>query len=256
MTRVHPVAARGFAAAADAYERARPTYAAAAVEWLAQRTGLAPGVTAIDLGAGTGKLTRALVATGACVVAVEPIDGMRAKLREVLPEVEALDGTAEAIPVANGSADLVAAGQAFHWFDMEQALPEIHRVLRPDGRLGLLWNSRDLAHPLLGGIEALLDPHVPENLSRMGRMEGWREAIAGSPLFGAYEHKTFDNPHRLTRDGLRDRLASTSFVAAMDEPAQSRLLDEAVALADGLEEPFDFPYVTDVFVFPRSGDGS
>jgi SAM-dependent methyltransferase len=185
---------------------------------------------------------------------VEPVNGMRVKLQEVLPEIEAVDGTAEAIPVPDASVDLVAAGQAFHWFDMERALPEIHRVLRTGGRLALLWNSRDLAKPLLAEIEELLEPHVPENVSRAGAMHGWREAIAGSPLFGPYEHKTFDNPHRLTREGLRDRIASTSFVAAMDGPARARLLDEVVALVDGVEEPFDFPYVTDVFVFPRSRD--
>lgn len=249
---VNPVAAKGFGAAAEVYERARPTYPAAAFEWFAEHAGITPATRILDLGAGTGKLTRGLVATGAHVVAVEPVEAMRARLLVAVPGAEAVDGTAEQIPLGEAAVDVVAAGQAFHWFDTSRALPEIHRVLRPGGRLALFWNSRGLSHPLLAAIEELLEPHVPADISRMGRDQGWREAIVASPLFRPYEHRRFDNVQPMTHAGLRDRMASTSFIAAMDEPRREALLDEITALAAGREEPFDFPYTTDVFVFPRA----
>src|SRR2546421_8267168 len=128
---MHPVAAAGFASAADVYERARPSYPEEAVAWMAERTGLVAGRTVVDVGAGTGKLTRLLPATGARVIAIEPVAEMRAKL----DGIDALDGTAEDLPLSNGCADVVTVAQALHWFDLDRALPELHRVLRPDGYL-------------------------------------------------------------------------------------------------------------------------
>src|SRR3954454_19582945 len=130
---IHDTAARGFTAGADAYERSRPDYPAAAVAEIVERLDLRPGDTIVDLGAGTGKLTRLLVPSGARVVAVEPIPEMRA----LIDVGGAIDGTAEAIPMADGSAALVTVAQAFHWFDLDRALPEIHRVLRTGGSLAL-----------------------------------------------------------------------------------------------------------------------
>jgi SAM-dependent methyltransferase len=138
----HPES-RSFELVADLYERARPEYPKEAVAWVASTLGLGTESTIVDLGAGTGKLTRALLAVGARVIAVEPGDAMRAELERALPEVEAVRGAAENIPLANGSVECVAVGQAFHWFRHDEALPELHRVLRPGGGLALLWNSRD-----------------------------------------------------------------------------------------------------------------
>src|SRR3954471_9902173 len=145
---MHPVAAAGFASAADVYERARPSYPVEAVEWMARRTGLGPGSTVVDVGAGTGQLTRPLPATGARVVAIEPVAEMRAKL----DGFESHDGTAEELPLADASADVITVAQAFHWFDHARALPELHRVLRPGGHLALFWNSRDLGDPVQHGV--------------------------------------------------------------------------------------------------------
>jgi ubiquinone/menaquinone biosynthesis C-methylase UbiE len=130
------------------YERARPEYPAEAIAWITRELDLREGRTVADLGAGTGKLTRALIATGARVIAVEPGDAMLAELHRVLPGVAALRGAAEAIPLADESVDAITAGSAFHWFRHEEALPELHRVLRPGGALGVLWNSRDHERPL------------------------------------------------------------------------------------------------------------
>src|SRR5947207_16006721 len=121
---------RSFELVADLYERARPGYPPEAIAWLAEQLDLRAGRTVLDLGAGTGKLTRALVATGAHVIAVEPGDAMRAELSRAVPEAQALCGAAEEIPLPDASLDAIAVGQAFHWFRHDEALPELHRVLR------------------------------------------------------------------------------------------------------------------------------
>ena len=132
MSELHP-ATRGFAAA-DVYERGRPDYPAAAIAKIVERLGLRPGRTVLDLAAGTGKLTRLLAPSGANVIAVEPVHEMRAELERRVPGIAALAGTAERIPLTDGYVDAVTVGQAFHWFDADKALREIHRVLTPRRR--------------------------------------------------------------------------------------------------------------------------
>jgi SAM-dependent methyltransferase len=155
---LHPAAA-GFARAADVYERARPEYPPEAVIWVADRLELRPGRVVVDVGAGTGKLTRLLVPTGARVVAIEPQEEMLAVLREAVPEAEALEGSAESLPLADGFAEAVTAASAFHWFEPSRALPEIARVLRPGGRLALVFNTRDPEDALQRELTELLVPH-------------------------------------------------------------------------------------------------
>jgi SAM-dependent methyltransferase len=247
--RIDEVAAAGFASAADVYERARPSYPAESVAWLAERVGLRRGTVVADVGAGTGKLTRLLAATGARVIAVEPVAEMRAKLGD---GVEALDGTAEELPLEDGAVDVVSVAQAFHWFDHERALPELHRVLRPGGHLVLVWNMRDLANPVQRGVEDLLAPlrgSVP--LQVLG---AWRKPLEESPLFGQPEVKAFRYEQQFTADDLCDRVSSTSFVAAMSPIDREELLVRVRAHVHGLAEPFPFPYKTEVHVFPRSSD--
>jgi SAM-dependent methyltransferase len=252
--RVHPVAAAGFGAAADVYERARPSYPPEAVDWALERCGVGPASTIVDLGAGTGKLTRLLVPSGARVVAVEPVAEMRAKLATTAPTAEALDGTAEEIPLEDGSAHAVTVAQALHWFDLDRALPEVHRVLRPGGRLVLFWNMRDLDDPIQRGVEDLLGPRRGFVI---GQQEGrWRAPLAESPLFGEAETAEFRYEQRFTADDLCERVASTSFVAAMPPVEREALLVEIRALTHGVEEPFPFPYVTEVHVIPRTSDGA
>ena len=245
---VNPVAAAGFASAARLYERARPSYPAEAIEWLVERTALGPGRTVLDIGAGTGKLTRLLVPSGARVVAVEPVAEMRALIGA---DVEAVDATAERLPFADASADVVTVAQAFHWFDHERALPELHRVLRPGGALALVWNMRDLDDPVQRGVEDLLAPlrrEVP--LQQTG---AWREPLERSRLFEPGEVGRFRYEQRFTTDDLCDRVASTSFVAAMSPVERDSLLARVRAVAHGLEEPFPFPYLTEVHLYPRGG---
>ncbi|HVV56805.1 MAG TPA: methyltransferase domain-containing protein [Gaiellaceae bacterium] len=252
MTDVHPAAAAGFAAAADVYERARPSYPQDAVDWIVERAGLRPGRVVVDLAAGTGKLTRLLVPSGAEVVAVEPVPEMRAKLEEVVPGVSALYGTAERLPFADGSADVVTVAQAFHWFDHERALAELHRVLRPDGLLVLVWNSRDLDDPLQRALEELLAPLRDGPPAQ--EESAWRDPLEASALFGPIETRRFRYEQAFTAQDLVDRVHSTSFVATMRPIDREELLVRVRALAHGLAEPFRFPYLTEVHTIPRSRD--
>jgi SAM-dependent methyltransferase len=245
---IHPRAAIGFASAADIYERARPSYPQDAIDWLVAHTELGPGRTVVDLGAGTGKLTRLLLPTGARVIAVEPIPEMRAHIEGA----EVLDGTAEAIPLPDASADVVTVAQALHWFDQDRALPEIHRVLREAGRLVLVWNMRDLDNPVQRGVEDLISPL---RLDVPGQFAGeWREPLERSPLFGPATVREFGYEQRFTTDDLCDRVASTSFVATLSALDREELLVRVRALTYGVEEPFGFPYKTEVHVIPRSSD--
>jgi SAM-dependent methyltransferase len=247
MTRIDPTAAAGFASAAEVYERARPSYPEEAVAWLVERTALGPGKTVLDVGAGTGKLTRLLVSSGARVVAVEPI----AEMRALIPDAEVVDGTAEELPFPDATADVITVAQAFHWFDHDRALPELHRVLRPGGALALVWNMRDLEDPVQRGVEDLLAPIRGETpLQQLGY---WREPLERSQLFERGEVSHFRYAQSFTTDDLCDRVASTSFVAAMSAVERDSLLARVRALTHGLDEPFPFPYLTEVHVYPRAG---
>jgi SAM-dependent methyltransferase len=243
---IHPIAAAGFSSGASTYERGRPDYPADVVAWLAQRLGLRPGRTVLDLAAGTGKLTRSLVETGADVVAVEPVGEMRAHLEAAVPAARSVTGTAEAIPLADASVDAVTVAQAFHWFDQERALAEIHRVLRRDGALAVIWNMRDLADPLQRAIEDLLAP-----LRKAAGADGEWDPAAEQPHFGAFEERRFRHEQRVDLAGVLDRVGSTSFVAALPDAERSSLLARIRELAADRPEPIVIPYETEVYVADR-----
>ena len=245
---LHPSAERGFGTAADAYERARPGYPPEAVAWLAERLGLGSGSTVVDLAAGTGKFTRMLGRTGARVIAVEPVDGMRSKLVEALPSVEVLTGVAEELPLPDGSADAITVAQAFHWFAIEEALAEIARVLRPRGALGLIWNLRDQKDPLQRAITELIRPlRGNEPTAYDGR---WRAVLEASPLFGPLAEARFESEQALDADGLAERVASISFVAAAPEDLRTAVVEGARALAG--DRIVRLPYVTTAAVTTRN----
>lgn len=250
---VHP-AARGFERAADDYERARPTFPPEAVAFLADRLDLRPGRTVLDLAAGTGKLTRLLAATGADVIAVEPIRAMREKLLKTTPAARVLEGLAEAIPLAEQSVDAATVAQAFHWFDRERAYHELARVLRPGGGLALVWNTRDRSHPLQVSLEAILKPYRDAAVARDWDAE--YDAAARKELFSEWEEWRFAWAQPFDRGLLTARIASTSFVAGLPDPERQELLERVLAVADGLEEQFPFPYVTEVFICRRHTETS
>lgn len=206
--------AGSFGAAADSYERGRPSYPAEALDWL-----LPPDVVRVlDLGAGTGKLTRDLAARGLDVVAVEPSDGMRAQLSRGLPGVTVLAGTAEGIPLDSASVDAVLVAQAWHWVDPSRAVPEAARVLRPGGRLGLLWNCRE-------------EPEGwARDLGRILRTLGFMEDHSGNPLvgapFGPVERHDVRWTDQITAEGLVDLVASRSYFIVRPPAEQAAVLAE------------------------------
>jgi SAM-dependent methyltransferase len=238
---LHP-ATRGFELAADAYERGRPDYPAAAIDWLVERFDLGPGRTVVDLAAGTGKLTRLLVPSGADVIAVEPIAEMRAKLENA----RAIEGTAEAISLPDASADAVTVAQAFHWFRAEEALVEIHRVLRPGGGLALVWNVRDERNALQAAASELLDPLGRDTPRRQKRP--WRDVIDGSGLFTPAERVSFPHEQVVDEEGFIERFTSISFVASAPPDVLADVTERLRALARGAGTPVRLPYVTELYV--------
>ena len=212
--------ASSFGGVADSYERARPGYPRDAVTWLA---GAARRV--VDLGAGTGKLTRELTALGYDVVAVEPSPEMADRLRAAAPGAVALEGSAEAIPLPDAAADAVLAAQAYHWFDELVALPEIARVLRPGGTLGLVWNFFDDAEPWLVRLSAITDAEpIP-------RPEPEPE-LEASGLFGEVEGATFRHRQPVDRTSLVELVSSRSLLATSEPAERERILAAVAALYD------------------------
>lgn len=236
-----PVAALAFDAAALDYERSRPTYPPAALDVLRAEVGVGPGVRVLDLAAGTGKLTRLLAATGADVVAVEPLPRMREQLVAACPGVEALDGTAEAIPLGDRTVEVVTVAQAFHWFRPEEALAEITRVLVPGGRLAVVFNDRDAR---TGWVAAWNDA-MAWHLTRASwyHRDEWTDLLVGAGFVDLGDaHVEWAEP--MTRDVLASRVRSVSYVARLPASEQQEFVERILALTDGFDEPFDLPYVT------------
>lgn len=230
--------ALSFGGVADAYDRARPGYPGEAARWLAGET----PVRVLELGAGTGRLTADLVALGHDVLATDPLEPMLRHLRDRLPEVPTAQASAEQIPVPSRTVDVVVSAQAFHWFDLERALPEIARVLRPGGEIALVWNERDERIPwvrrlgdVLGSQEQNTDP---------------THELIGSQLFGYVETATFRFWQPLDRERLHDLVRSRSHIAVMTETERKGVLRKADALYDDYGRGADgmlLPYLTRCF---------
>src|SRR3954454_23579617 len=242
MSRIHRAAAEGFARSAEAYERGRPEYPDAAIEHVVEL--MRPGATVLDLAAGTGKLTRPLVAAGLRVVAVEPVPEMRAALPG------ALEGTAEAIPLGDGSVDAVTVGQAFHWFDGDAALAEIARVLRPGGLLGLIWNVKDESVDWiekLGGIMEAYRGAAPRVASG-----AWKDAFDRTKLFTQLQRARFSLVHEGEFAAVVARVTAVSFIAAFPPAEFARVVDQVRTLLATHPETkgrttFELPYRTGVY---------
>jgi SAM-dependent methyltransferase len=228
MSDVHPAAAAGFDRGADTYVRGRPDFPPAAAAWLRDDLALRPGNTAIELGAGTGKFTRLLVETGANVIAVEPSVAMLERLSRELRDVTVVRGKAQAIPLADASAHAVICAQAFHWFASAASLAEIHRVLRPGGVLGLIWNVRDESVAWVRKLTDIMAPHEGD-APRYYHGE-WRRVFP-APGFGPLQERAFPHEHVGPPERvIVDRVGSVSFIAALDETVRLKVLDEVRAL--------------------------
>jgi ubiquinone/menaquinone biosynthesis C-methylase UbiE len=235
MDEEHRRLAQSFGSVADAYDRGRPSFPREAVEWL---VGKQPA-TVLEVGAGTGTLTEQLVTLGHDVHATEPAQEMLDILRRNLPDVRSTRASAEELPVPDRSVDVVVAAQSFHWFDLDQALPEIARVLRPGGHLSLVWNLRNEKIPwvrklgTLIGNQELLANDIAEPLVHSG-------------LFGFVEDASFSFWQDINRDTIQDMVLSRSNVALLDDEARAAKLAEVVAFyddygrgMDGMRLPYD-----------------
>jgi SAM-dependent methyltransferase len=253
VSEVHEAATRGFQAAAEVYERTRPDYPAEAIDRLIQELEIGRSATVLDMGAGTGKLTRMLLPTGARLVGLDPVEGMRRVLVGAVPEAIVVGGAVEAMPFGETTFDAVVAGQAFHWFHGERALEEIHRVLRVSGRMGLIWNIRDQSVPWVARLTEIIERYetgAPREAT--GR---WRRAFSSTSYFGTLHQLRFHHEQRLDQEGLVERVASMSFIATLPPERRDRVLGEVRRLA---EESADrtgtlvLPYNTDLYWCARA----
>jgi len=257
---IRDIAAVGYAACGDDYERARPGYPPAAVELLARELRIEAASTVLDLAAGTGKLTRLLQPTGATLIAVEPVPEMRRHLA-ALPGVRVLDGTAEAIPLSAAAVDAVVVGTAFHWFRGDEALAEIIRVLKPGGGLGLVWNNPDVDVDWVAEIWDLVA--AKRRSAPRNRDLSWKQAFAaGGQRLGPLRHRRFSHRQRLGLDGLLARVRSISFVASLPADEREDVLRRVRQIACGHpalagRQTLELPYRTDVYwCRRRAGDAT
>jgi ubiquinone/menaquinone biosynthesis C-methylase UbiE len=224
---------------AESYERRRPGYQPEVVAWLVEQFGIGPGTTVVDLAAGTGKLTRELVPTGARVIAVEPLDEMREQLEAVVPGAEALAGSAEELPLEDESVDAITIASAMHWFDPDRAIPELHRVLRPGGGFGVIGQGRDLSQPLQQAVQEIVGRYLPD-ASEFGV---WRRRVVESGLFRPGE--TFESrfDQWLDAEGLAERIGTISYIARLSDEDRAEVLGHVRALGEEQPEtPFPFRY--------------
>lgn len=254
MTGVHTSAQKGFSTQAVTYAQGRPDYPRQLTGWLADTLGIDAQSTVIDLGAGTGKFTRLLSTLAPTLIAVEPVAQMGAQLTKLLPDVRLLEGTAEGIPLPPSRADALVCAQAFHWFSTPAALAEIHRVLKPDGRLGLVWNVRDESVGWVAAITEIITPYEGDTPRfHTGR---WREAFTGK-YFSDPEMTCFPYHHvGSPQEVIMDRFLSVSFIAALPAAQKATVTAQLQALIDTHpdlrgRDTVAFPYQTQAYVCRR-----
>jgi SAM-dependent methyltransferase len=225
--------ARSFDRAAEDYERVRPGYPPALLDLLP----LGDDAEVVDVGAGTGKLTRILAARYRHVVAVEPLDGMRAILERVVPQAHSRPGTAEEIPLPDGSVDGAFAGQAFHWFANEHAVRELARVLRPGGVLCLVWNEPLRPSPLPAAYDSYLARLHAPSLEAIQAGTPWQELIGAGPFGGVHE-ETVEHEQVQDREAVLAYAQTVSWVAHRLEEERAQIGRDLDALLDA--GPFAF----------------
>jgi SAM-dependent methyltransferase len=241
---VNRIAQEGFVRP-DIYEQGRAGYPTGVVDAI----GVTPHTRIADIGCGTGKFTRLI--THANVIGIEPLEGMRTTFHELLPEVPIVAGLAEALPLADASLDVAAFASAFHWLDHARALPELHRVLHPGGKLAIVWNRRDELSGWARDFWQITEAHRGDTPGY--RTGAWRVALEASPHFGPIAERWFEHTQTVDIDGAVARVASISFIET--HPDKQRVLDEARRFLEARGEgSFELPYKTVVYLCENLGD--
>lgn len=256
MSSIHKAASTGYATAAQTYVTGRPDYPPQCDTWLRETVELGHGKTVLDLGAGTGKFLPYLRRTGARVLAVEPVDQMRARIAQENPDVQALAGTASAIPLPDAALDAVVCAQSFHWFATTEAVAEIRRVLAPSGVLGLIWNVRDETVPWVAALSALTDPL--EGGAPRYRTGQWRRALVTDGLSFLGEQHARNTHVGTPEQVIVDRTLSVSFIAALPADGKADVMRRVRALIAATPElaraqEVAFPYDTAMFAYRKLG---
>ena len=244
MPGVHRAAAEGFERSSASYDRGRPDYPAEAVAKVVALVRAGPGGPVIDLAAGTGIFSRALVGARVRPIAVEPVDSMRERLAGSLPDLAVVAATAEAMPFADASVGAVTVAQAFHWFDGPRALAQLATIVRPAAPLVMAFNVRDLHDPIQSALEDIWEPY--RGTTPTHRSGAWRAALDEQPWFTSLEHASFPHEQRVDAEGLIDRVLSVSFIATQTEHEQARIADRVRTIAADRPET-TIRYRTDVW---------
>ena len=241
-----------FSTRVEDYIKFRPGYPAALISALLDKTGLDPGATVADVGSGTGIFTRLLLDQGLRVTAVEPNANMRHAAEKLLSgysRFTSIDASAELTGLADHSIDLITAAQAFHWFDNEATRTEFGRILKPGGKLALIWNKRDVNQAFQQAYQAILEEFAPE-YGKVNHMNLTEDDIAGFLAAGSMEIMHFDNIQRLDYSGLLGRLKSASYCPAEDSPQYIPMVTELLALFDqfAVNCMIEFEYDTQLYL--------
>ncbi len=251
---VHKAAQVGFSTQAGTYNQGRPDYPDELSSWLRHTLGIDVQSSVVDLGAGTGKFTRLLKPLTDHVTAVEPVEPMRQEFAKSLPDTPIVHGTAESLPLADASADVLVCAQAFHWFANETALAEIHRVLKPGGRLGLIWNVRDESVDWVAEITRIITPY--EGDTPRFHTGNWRQPFNGR-YFAQPELTRFNYAHSGPAETvIMNRFLSVSFIAALPDPEKAAIteqLRELIRTHPALRgrQTIEFPYQTQAYLCRR-----
>lgn len=250
--KIHKAALDGFANEAIAYDRGRPDYPRDAIDFVTSHFPTSGQI--LDLAAGTGKFTKLILESHSSVVAVEPVEAMRKTFSKILPQTKILDGTAENIPFSNETFDVVTVAQAFHWFNGEAAIREIARVLKPFGKLVLVWNRRDESVAWVSELSKIINQY--EGATPRYHSGEWRKAFEKNTMFSQLNQKTFAYQHPGTIQTVVDRVISISFIAALAENEKAKIAEQTKLVLEKdsqtrSQSHINFPYVTEVFIFEK-----
>ncbi|MDV2483654.1 MULTISPECIES: class I SAM-dependent methyltransferase [Acinetobacter] len=254
---LHPAAQQGFGSGASLYQQVRPSYPQEVDTFLQDQLKVLPNSHIVDLGSGTGKFLPHLLKLTTQLTAVEPIASMLTELRQLYPQVATVQARSEQLPLPAQCADLVSCAQSFHWFANLQSLKEIHRILKPQAHLLLIWNQRDIS---VNWVNALAEMILPfEGDTPRFHNQDWRQVFADTDLFQLCHEQQFHHRHVGTVEQVvSKRLLSTSFIAAMPAAQQQQLktqFEQLILEYTGLhaQDTIEFPYCTHVFIYQKIG---